>query len=295
MIDYIIYTLVFTVITLLIPPLMDGVERKIKASIHSRIGPPITQTWYDLLKLFEKETVIPEGGLHIIIFSLLYIVLTILAMILLISMVLSGYQYVLVVLIALALFIQAIHTTIPFITSNPFAIIGASREVVIALVNEVFFIVLLGLYMYFTGSSALQPGSMDILKPSILILVIALFVSAYVSSGRIPFDIAEAEPELASGALIEFGGPILGVFLYSNLVRKLFFKLLPSILILLPFTSDNLYLLVYSMALSLGLWVLYGVVAALLGRTRVDIAPSSLLKIYIPFIIVSILMYLLGY
>jgi len=35
--------------------LLDGVERKIKARIQSRIGPPVTQTLYDLLKLLEKE------------------------------------------------------------------------------------------------------------------------------------------------------------------------------------------------------------------------------------------------
>ena len=295
MIEYLISVIIFTLISLLIPPLMDGVERKIKACIHSRVGPPITQTWYDLLKLFEKELVIPEGGLYIIILSLLYVMLVVLTVVSTIFMVLIGYPYTLVIIITLLLFIQAIHTTIPFITSNPFAIIGASREVILALVNEFFFMIILGLYMYFTGSPGLLLGSPDLLRASIIVLVIALFISAYIISGRIPFDIAEAEPELASGALIEFSGPILGVFMYSNFIRILLTKLVPSILILLPFVNNWLYLLIYSLIITIGLWILYSLVAALLGRTRVDIAPTSILKIYIPFITVSILLYLMGY
>ena len=295
MIDYLIPAIIFTILSLVIPPLMDGVERKIKARVHSRIGPPIMQTWYDLLKLFEKELVIPEGGLHIIILSLLYVMLSVLTIIFTVSMVLLGHPYVLVIIITLFLFVQAIYVTIPFITSNPFAIIGASREVILALVNEIFFVIILGLYMYFTRYSGFLLGSPDLLRVSLIVLVIALFISAYIASGRIPFDIAEAEPELASGALIEFSGPILGVFMYSNYIKRLFIKLVPSILILLPFINNWLYLLIYSFIMAVGIWVLYGLIAALLGRTRVDIAPTTLLKIYIPFIIVSILMYLMRY
>jgi len=295
LIEYLVFSIVFIALSLLIPPLMDGIERKIRARVHSRIGPPITQTWYDLLKLFEKELVIPEGGLHIIILSLLYVMLAILTIVFTVSMVLMGYHYVLIVIITLFLFVQAIFTTIPFITSNPFAIIGASREVILALVNEVFFVIILGLYMYFTGSPGLLLGSTSLLRASVILLVITLFVSAYVASGRIPFDIAEAEPELASGALIEFSGPILGIFMYSNFIKRLFVKLVPSMLILLPFISNWLYLLIGSFIMAIILWILYGLIAALLGRTRVDIAPTSILKIYIPFITVSILLYLTGY
>lgn len=288
-------SIVFTVLFLLVPPLMDGIERKIRARVHSRIGPPITQTWYDLLKLFEKELVIPEGGLHIIILSLLYVMLIILTIVFTASMVLMGYHYVLIVIITLFVVVQASFTAIPFITSNPFAIIGASREVILALVNEVFFVVIIGLYMYYTGSPGLLLGSSNLLRLSIILIVITLFVSAYIASGRIPFDIAEAEPELASGALIEFSGPILGMFMYGNFIRRLFVKLVPSILILLPFTNNWIYLLLGSFVLAIIIWILYSLIAALLGRTRVDIAPTSILKIYIPFIIVSILLYLMGY
>ena len=83
--------------------------------------------------------------------------------------------------------------------------------------------------------------------------------------------------------------------MYSNFIKRLFVKLVPSMLILLPFISNWLYLLIGSFIMAIILWILYGLIAALLGRTRVDIAPTSILKIYIPFITVSILLYLTGY
>ncbi len=45
-----------TLVGSILPVILDGVERKLKARVQSRIGPPITQTLYDLLKLTIKES-----------------------------------------------------------------------------------------------------------------------------------------------------------------------------------------------------------------------------------------------
>lgn len=42
-------------VALLLAPLCEGLMRKLRAAIHSRIGPPITQPYWDLLKLLGKE------------------------------------------------------------------------------------------------------------------------------------------------------------------------------------------------------------------------------------------------
>jgi formate hydrogenlyase subunit 4 len=42
-------------LALLLSPLLEGIMRKLRARIHSRIGPPIVQPYYDLLKLLGKE------------------------------------------------------------------------------------------------------------------------------------------------------------------------------------------------------------------------------------------------
>lgn len=43
--------------------LLGGISRKVMARIHGRIGPPVTQNFSDLVKLFFKRTAIEHGGM----------------------------------------------------------------------------------------------------------------------------------------------------------------------------------------------------------------------------------------
>lgn len=49
------YGVVNIALVLLLAPLFEGVLRKVTARVQSRQGPPITQPYYDLLKLLGKE------------------------------------------------------------------------------------------------------------------------------------------------------------------------------------------------------------------------------------------------
>jgi formate hydrogenlyase subunit 4 len=42
-------------VALLVSPFFEGILRKLKAALHSRMGPPITQPFLDILKLLGKE------------------------------------------------------------------------------------------------------------------------------------------------------------------------------------------------------------------------------------------------
>ena len=44
--------------------LMEGVDRKISARMQGRIGPPILQPFYDVIKLFNAVLVIQLKDLH---------------------------------------------------------------------------------------------------------------------------------------------------------------------------------------------------------------------------------------
>ncbi len=281
-------------LSLLLPTLLDGVERKIKARIHSRIGPPLTQSWYDVLKLFSKELAIPPNSLHSIMLTILYFTLQLFTIIYLVIMIVHPLTpYDLIILVALFVILQAIFVSIPFTIPNPFSVIGASREIVLVLVNEAFFIVLLGLYIFYTGftSFSAAPPSVSLY---LIIVFIGLFINSYVSSGRIPFDIAEAEPELASGLMIEFSGPLLGLFLLSIHLKRFFVKFLVSALLFSLFVSEPILLFTISFISTIILWITYSVIAAILGRSRVDLAPITLLKIYLVVTILSLIGYVLG-
>ncbi|MEM2456833.1 MAG: NADH-quinone oxidoreductase subunit H, partial [Candidatus Bathyarchaeia archaeon] len=44
---------------LLMSLLFEGLDRKLHARMQKRIGPPLTQPFYDLIKLFSKERIVP--------------------------------------------------------------------------------------------------------------------------------------------------------------------------------------------------------------------------------------------
>ncbi len=273
-----------------IPPLLDGVERKVKARVHSRIGPPILQTWYDLLKLFEKDFITPYNSLHLfILIILLFIMEVLLIAFYIVFITVYSIQYDIFIVIALFMITQVIFISIPLVTTNPFAIIGASREIMLTLVNEIAFIILFGLYAFFANTSSFNSLSQVSIKASLVIVLVALFISSYVASGRIPFDIAEAEPELASGIVIELSGPLLGLFLYSMYLRRLFVKIIPLTLLLGLLGFNGLSMLFYSILAVVLLWIIYCVIAAILARSRVDIAPVTLLKIYSILVVVALI------
>src|SRR5436190_4956388 len=55
--DTIIHNAVHGLLALAFPPLLLGVINKTKALFAGRIGPPVLQPYYDLIKLFQKGSV----------------------------------------------------------------------------------------------------------------------------------------------------------------------------------------------------------------------------------------------
>ena len=283
-----------SLISLFLPTLLDGIERKIKAMIHSRIGPPIIQSWYDVFKLFGKELIIPQNSLHTLILIALNFVLQVFILLYLVFTTFYPItSYDLVVVAALFVVLQAVFVSTPFTIPNPFSVIGASREIALVLVNEAFFIIFIGLYVFYTGTSVVG-GYLGGITFYLIVLMLGIFINSYVSSGRIPFDIAEAEPELASGLMIEFSGPLLGLFILSLHLKRFFVKFFASILLLSLFIHNAIMLFLTSLGLSIILWIIYSMIAAMLGRSRVDLAPITMLKVYLVLLALSIIGYVLG-
>lgn len=282
-------------VALFLPTLMDGVERKIKARIQSRIGPPILQSWFDIFKLMSKEFYIPVNSLHTVTLLLMYLALQPFVLIYLITSIIHPLtDYDLAITISIYIIIQALFISIPFTIPNPFSIIGASREIMLVIVNELFLIISISLYILYSGlTSFTQTRIVSFTLHTILILLV-LFINSYVSSGRPPFDIAEAEPELASGLMIELSGPLLGLLILCLHLKRFFVKLLPVILLTKLFIENNFILLMVSIVVTIIVWILYSVLSAILARSRVDLAPITLLKIYILLVILSVISYVLG-
>lgn len=215
-------------VALLLAPLAEGIMRKLKAIIHSRTGPPVTQPYLDLLKLLGKEDLRTgeRGGLYALAPAL-----TLASVLLLATLVPLGGapplgfagDLVVVIYVATASAVLVILTA--FASGSPYASVGGSREMMLLLAVEPVLAVAL-------VAGAVKAGSLSLAAIlewngahgptiSMTIAALALFLALQAQAGKLPFDIPEAEQELMGGTLIEQSGPRLALFRWALWVKQL--------------------------------------------------------------------------
>ncbi|MEM1561145.1 MAG: NADH-quinone oxidoreductase subunit H [Ignisphaera sp.] len=274
-----------------LPPLLDGIERKIRAKIQTRYGPPtILQTWYDIIKLSSKELRIPPTLHYSLFLFILSLSLSITTLYLLSYILISFDIYTLTIIVVLIISTHSLLILVSTLSSNPFSIIGVFRGLTIDIVNEMGFIASIPLYYLSIKTFDLSVKSFILLLFSILFI----FIVSYVGSKRLPYDLHEAEPELASGSIIEFSGPMLAIYLYLHLIDRYTVIALPITmgigmgLAVTPFIS-----LFFIHVIAALVYIIFGAVAALLGRSRIDIAVKTLMLIYLLIVIAWIVVKLI--
>lgn len=272
----------------ILPIIYDGLERKVRAALQSRIGPPITQTLYDVVKLFHKESK-PVNTYPYVAYAVVTSILLLTASLTgLALLALTGdYATYLTLTIITLMVAHTSQTIAPLLIPSPFSQIGGAREVVLSLVNESTLLVSVGIYLA-TSPKTLNRPLDPALAIGVAIVLTMLAISTYVATGRTPFDIAEAEPELASGTIVELSGPLLALHIYSTLMKRLVVKTLFVLLALMLFVAPGPLLLALAFISIPVAWLAYSIPAVLLGRSRIDLAPRTLVKIYLVLLALSI-------
>lgn len=177
--------------------LIYGIERKLKARLQARKGPPLLQPFYDLSKLADKRvlTVNPQhamlGFAH---FLSAWIALGIL---------ISGGD--LLVAIFFHLFSTSLLVMAGFSVTSSFSHIGSIRQLLMVLAAEPIFILCAFGMQRNSGSFENLWSSQDMLSHTWL-LFIALLVVLPIVLKKSPFDAAEAHQEIVGGAEIEYSG-----------------------------------------------------------------------------------------
>ncbi|MGB9642033.1 MAG: complex I subunit 1 family protein, partial [Candidatus Ratteibacteria bacterium] len=180
------------------------------------------QNFADFLKLTGKETVIPDGANEFLFF--LSPVIGIFAVIITGAVLLSGMFYN---PIRWDLFIFIYLMMIPSITiflsgaasGNVLASVGAGRELRLMLSYELPFIlaVLVPVVKYQSAqiSEIMNYQMMYKINVGYLSGLIAFIVGLLAFQGKlgyVPFDVSEAETEIAGGTFVEYSGPLLAMF-----------------------------------------------------------------------------------
>lgn len=238
--------------TAVVGMLAGWVDRKVTARIHWRVGPPWYQNFVDFYKLLGKEIIVPEGGgFFFLLAPLLGLVSVTIASLLLGNALFKLHQYDflgdLIVLVYLLL-IPAISIILGASASrNPLASLAASREMKLVLGYELPFILCLIVVIIKTGSLRLaeilnfqtEHGSLANCLQGDFSGLLALLVGIFCMQaklGLVPFDMAEAETEIAGGTLIEYSGGGLAMF---RLTKTCLTVVMPLLLISL-FWAGNI-------------------------------------------------------
>ena len=239
-----------------------GIDRKLAARMQARVGPPIRQPFMDFFKLMIKENIVPENAVSWIFngapIMALVVSITILFYLPIgnITPLLSGYGDI--ILIAYLLTIPAIGMVVGgFASGSPYANVGAQREMVMIMSYElplVTTIIAIG-WKLSQAYPQLNVFSLAIINthpiwglvgPLGFVGTILLFVTlAMVTPGelsKIPFDVPEAETELAGGLLVEYSGRNLALFSLADAVKTIVMVSL-TVVLFFPYNIAHLFAL----------------------------------------------------
>lgn len=196
------------------------VDRKVTARVQMRAGPPLLQPFWDVAKLFVKETCIPAGAPAPLFLAapLLGLAGAALASTILWRALLAPAETfagdVLVLLYLLAMPPLAVVLG-AMASRNPLAALGGSREMKLVLAYElplaaaVLVPVLQARSLHLGDILAAGPA---VAAPSGVLALLVAVLAMQAKLGLVPFDAAEAETELTGGALIEYSGPPLAAY-----------------------------------------------------------------------------------
>lgn len=279
-------------------PLAEGLLRKVKARLHSRQGPPITQPYLDIAKLLMKEDLSPTDNWVWRIAPALALGSTmVLALLTPLGRApaLEGAGDIVVFIYFAALAAVAIILG-AFASGNPYGSVGASREMMMLLSVEPVMAISLFVAAYKAHSMTFS-GVMANHQFSISLAVAgATFLLALPAQvGKLPFDIAEAEQEIMEGPFIERSGPGLALFKWTLHARMLIFSaLLVSVFVPWPYLLNPGLNLLATLGKILLVVVLVGVVDVVNPRLRIDQSMHWYSRVIVWGAVVALLFAIIG-
>ncbi|MGF3536518.1 MAG: respiratory chain complex I subunit 1 family protein [Candidatus Bathyarchaeia archaeon] len=294
--------------------LFEGIDRKVHARMQKRIGPPIIQPFYDFIKLFNKERIVPVTASSRIFTAVPIIAAaaSILgAAIPLASLILEtgvGGDLILV------LYLLAMSSVMVMIggssSGNPYGAIGFSRKMTMLIAYEVpmlISIVSVSLncnslaYCDVVSAQIMAKLLLAFTRPSMAVAAATFLLCISAAADAVPFDISEAKTEIIHGSLVEYGGPYLVLIKLAKAASNFALTLLAATLFFyLPalfdgYVSLGLGTVFLSLVIALIFWLLtITVPRTIFARLKIGQAFKFYWLIPLPLSILSMALSILG-
>ena len=289
--DTIIHDMVHVLVALALPPLLLGVIAKTKALFAGRVGPPVLQSYYDLIKLFQKGSVYSTTTTWVFRAGPVVGLVTGVIATLLVPLANStapipsfnGDLILLAYLLGLGRFFTA---SAALDTGSAFEGMGAAREVTFSCLAEPAFF--LGLLALAKLSGSLELAGMlgsslashwPTAGASLALVLLSWFIVLLAENSRIPFDDPNTHLELTmihEVMVLDHSGPALGMILYGAALKLFIFG---ALIVRLAFPLTTGYAFVdwpIFVAAMLLVAVAIGVVESTMARLRLTHVPLLL-------------------
>lgn len=254
---YIIATIAFAILSPIAGCLLAGLDRVISAKLQGRVGPPVLQPFYDVMKLLSKENATINTSERV------YVALGLLFAILAGGFLFAGSNLlmcVFVITLSTLLIILAAYSS-----RSPFSEAGAAREILQVMAYEpmvLIFCATILIYCLKQGASAQDAMDVKTLllldKPAICgcyVVFIGLLYVLTIKLRKSPFDLSSshhAHQELVSGMTTEMSGRTLALLEITHWVESIVFLTWVGIF----FLSNNQFSIPIAICASLGAWLL---------------------------------------
>ena len=218
MVKMIIFIVAYIVLAPFVGGFLAGLDRIISARMQGRVGPPVLQPFYDVLKLFEKEkiTVNKVQDFYVACF-LLFVVVT--------GCFFFAGGDLLLVLFTLTT-ASAFLIIAAYSSNSPYAL-GAERELLQTMAYEPMVLLTAVAFYVFTGSfkvsDIMNSESMGIL-PMLGIFIGFMYILT-IKFRKAPFDLSmshHAHQELVAGLKTEFSGTTLAMLEVAHWYENIF-------------------------------------------------------------------------
>lgn len=234
--------------TLVLSPLVTGFIAKVEGVVQGRRGPRLLQPYYDIAKLFRKETVLPEGA-GPLFRAAPYVSFACYCLVPMVIPVLTAFppqgSYIgdilgggmLLGLASYAISLAAIDS------GSPYAQLGSSRVRSFGALGEptvIFVVFTVALItqtdLPYAFAAKLETSTVEVFRPSHLLAAAAFFMVTLAETGRIPIENHGGTLEfglIEEGRTLEHSGPGMALLRWGSSMKQwiLYVILLDALLV----------------------------------------------------------------
>jgi len=312
----IVYGAVLAVVFMFFSFVLEWGERKLVAKVQNRVGPYFTgprgilQPLADFLKLMSKEEINPIGSDSLLLTIIPILMVSLSTFVLMFIPIFTptpilSYPADLIYIIGLSASIGAMIILTGYVNPGPYSNIGAARFGELFISFEIPFAISVAIPAILSESATIldivmfQTANLPIMVYAPLGFLIML-ISLIAKVERVPFDIGEAETEIAGGWQVELSGRRLAFYRLSMNIETLFTAVLcvalymgggygPFINVLGP----AMYFVWFSVKLFIVLLII-SVIEGIMARLRIDQVLSIFWRYLVPLAFLQLFIVLVG-